>query len=228
MTGHKSGSSVNWQHVNACELKHIRRYKEPALSLSHSHHPGENKWVSRISFCTFFCSHKQASKEANSKKTVSHRRHRLPKQKRLGSGYLSFFAVTRDIDPMVWQTIDAKKIILISRYYKRIGQTTHLRVWLLTFHMKKETFPGDRTASHRTCGLRKWLHWPGGPGREKPSPFCSQWLSLPWAHVDQDSQRWQQYHHGVPRGISEPNAVAPQAPSTLCWVLTRSTGFTSL
>lgn len=38
---------------------------------------------------------------------------------------------------MGWQTIDAKKIILISRYYKRIGQTTHLRVWLLTFHMKK-------------------------------------------------------------------------------------------
>lgn len=45
-----------------------------------------------------------------------------------------------------WHTIDSKKIKLISRYYKRTAkrnpQTIHLRVWLLTFHLRKRNFPG--------------------------------------------------------------------------------------
>lgn len=44
-----------------------------------------------------------------------------------------------------WHTTDIKKNKLISRYYKRFAkkpQTIHLRVWWLTFHMRK--FPGAR------------------------------------------------------------------------------------
>lgn len=154
--------------------------------------------------------------------------------------------MTTDTDPMLWLEMvlwSSEVALTDSRCWKRLyyypgiikelakHQTTHLRVWLLIFHMKKK-FPMGNTTSHRTCGPCKWLHWPGGPGREESSLSCSQKLSVPRAHVDQDSQR-QQLWRGtgpsrVPQGISEPSPVAPQASSTTCWALTRSTSFISL
>lgn len=105
-----------------------------------------------------------------------------------------------------WQTVDVKNIMLISRYYKRSGQKTNNSFKDLAANLphEKEKFPMGKTASHRTCGLCKWLHWPAGPGSEKPSSFCSQWLSLPWAAVAQDTQRQELWRGtGPPQGASK-------------------------
>lgn len=117
-----------------------------------------------------------------------------------------------------WQTVDAKKIILMSRYYKRIGQnqTTHLRVCLLILHMKKRNFPWATPLPTRLVDPASDFIDLGYPGREKPSPFCSQWLCLSWAHMDMtpkgNSCGGAQDPPRVSRGISEPNPVAPQHP----------------
>lgn len=240
MTGHKYGSSKNWKHVKPWGLKHSGQCQESALDLSHSHHPGENKWVRQRDFYLLLLAQTSFQKW-NSKKLVL----KLVlediscQSKNIRFRILVFLFNVKGYwtHPMIvrWpcRTIDNKKIKLISMYYKRTPkntQTIHLRVWLLTFHRRKRNFPGARPLPTGLVDPASDFTDPGDQGGRSPHPSTvSGWTSpmLTWTGTPKgNSCGGAQDHHQVSN--SEPDTVGPQAPSIPCWALITCTAFTSL